>query len=162
MSESSQHPKRPWRSVTAGIVLAVLVGVAVGIGAFTFGYAKGGSYMTDDPRACANCHVMEQQYSGWLKSSHRSVAVCNDCHTPHDFFGKYLTKALNGWHHSSAFTTGNFPDPIRITGRNREIAEASCRSCHADIIRQMNAGHPEAADLSCASCHGAVGHPNSR
>ena len=50
---------------------------------YTFAYARGWAYMTDDPRACANCHVMNEQYDGWIKSSHRSVAVCNDCHVPH-------------------------------------------------------------------------------
>jgi cytochrome c nitrite reductase small subunit len=72
---------------------AALVGVAFGVGGYTFLYARGWSYLTNDPRACANCHVMEEQYAGWLKSSHRSVAVCNDCHTPPDLVGKYLTKA---------------------------------------------------------------------
>src|SRR5688572_31846264 len=40
------------------------------------------SYMTDNPAACANCHVMREQFEEWLKSSHGKVAVCNDCHTP--------------------------------------------------------------------------------
>ena len=35
-------------------------------GAFTFVYAKGLSYLTPDPRACLNCHVMYSQYDGWL------------------------------------------------------------------------------------------------
>lgn len=71
-----------------GIVLGITIGLAVGIGLYTFTYAKGWAYMTDNPAACANCHVMSGQYDGWVKSSHRSVAVCNDCHTPANFFGK--------------------------------------------------------------------------
>ena len=64
--------------------IAVLVlGAAFGLGAYTFAYARGWAYLTDDPRACTNCHVMNEQYDGWIKSSHRSVAVCNDCHVPH-------------------------------------------------------------------------------
>ena len=66
------------------VMVAVVLGAALGLGAYTFAYARGWSYMTDDPRACANCHVMNEQYDGWTKSSHRSVAVCNDCHVPHD------------------------------------------------------------------------------
>ena len=54
-----------------------------GSASYTFAYARGWAYMTDDPQACANCHVMNEQYDGWIKSSHRSVAVCNDCHVPH-------------------------------------------------------------------------------
>ena len=60
-------------------VSAAAIGIAVAIGGYTFIYAHGGSYLTNNPQACANCHVMEEQYRGWLKGSHRSVAVCNDC-----------------------------------------------------------------------------------
>ena len=89
--------------------IAVLVlGAALGLGAYTFAYARGWAYMTDDPRACANCHVMNEQYDGWIKSSHRSVAVCNDCHVPHRFVAKYATKASNGFWHSFHFTTGTY------------------------------------------------------
>ena len=42
---------------------------------------------------------MEEQFTGWLRSSHRNVAVCNDCHTPKGFFAKYLNKSANGDHH---------------------------------------------------------------
>ena len=61
---------------------------------------------------------MREQFDGWQRSSHRSVAVCNDCHAPHDFIGKYMTKGTNGFWHSFYFTTGRFPDPIQITPRN--------------------------------------------
>ena len=70
----------------------LLCGLAAGVGLYTFAYARGASYMTDDPRACANCHVMEEQYSAWSRSSHRSVAVCNDCHTPPGFLPKYVAR----------------------------------------------------------------------
>ncbi|HQR35977.1 MAG TPA: NapC/NirT family cytochrome c, partial [Blastocatellia bacterium] len=82
------------------IVLAALVGMSVGVGVYTFVYAKGYSYLTNNPASCANCHIMNEQYDGWLKSSHRSVATCNDCHTPPSLIGKYATKASNGFWHS--------------------------------------------------------------
>ena len=41
-----------------GWFFAVMVGAFVGLGLFTFWYARGASYLTDDPRACINCHVM--------------------------------------------------------------------------------------------------------
>ncbi|HYP29673.1 MAG TPA: NapC/NirT family cytochrome c [Blastocatellia bacterium] len=66
----------------ARIVFGVAVGLAAGVGGYTFIYAKGYSYLTNDPAACANCHIMQDHYDGWIKSSHRSVAACNDCHTP--------------------------------------------------------------------------------
>ena len=83
-----------------GILLGVMIGVAVGIGVYTFAYARGWAYLTDNPAACANCHVMREQFDGWLKSSHRAVATCNHCHTPANFIGKYATKASNGFWHS--------------------------------------------------------------
>src|SRR5687767_10264014 len=123
------------------LVLAVAVGAAVGVGGYTFIYAKGGSYMTNDPRACANCHVMREHYDAWVKSSHRSVATCNDCHTPPGLVPKYSTKASNGFWHSYAFTTGDFPEPLRIKPHNRQIAESACRNCHADITIAMGSAH---------------------
>ncbi len=140
-------------------VLGGLFGLTAGIGGFTFIYADGASYLGRDPAACANCHVMRPQYDGWLKSSHRAVATCNDCHTPHDPLGKYATKALNGFNHSTAFTTGRFHEPIRIHARNRAIAEAACRHCHGDIVQAMDGnGHHGGDALSCVRCHGSVGH----
>ena len=94
---------------------AGLVGLLIGIGSYTFVYAKGYSYLTNDPRACANCHIMQDHFDAWTRSSHRSVAVCNDCHTPPGLVPKYMTKARNGFWHSFYFTTGRYPDPLRIT-----------------------------------------------
>ncbi|HET9764987.1 MAG TPA: cytochrome c nitrite reductase small subunit, partial [Casimicrobiaceae bacterium] len=42
----------------ATVFLAVLVGVLAGLGGYTFLYAEGFSYMSSDPRACVNCHIM--------------------------------------------------------------------------------------------------------
>jgi cytochrome c nitrite reductase small subunit len=145
----------------AGITLfvsAVLVGACLGVGFYTFIYAKGASYLTNDPQACANCHVMQGQYDAWLKSSHRSVATCNDCHTPHNFIGKYMTKALNGFHHSLAMTSGHFHEPIQIGQRNKEITEAACRHCHADVVDAIDGPHGSAEKMSCIRCHSNVGH----
>lgn len=150
-------------STLQGVMLGVAFGAAIGIGGFTFIYAKGYSYLTNDPGACANCHVMQEQYGGWVKSSHRAVAACNDCHTPHNFFGKYYTKASNGFWHSYYFTTNTFHEPIQIGERNRRVTEQACRSCHQEITSAIDAhaGGGEAGDeaaLSCVRCHRNVGH----
>nr|WP_257455175.1 cytochrome c nitrite reductase small subunit [Archangium lipolyticum] len=143
---------------------SVVIGVAAGIGGFTFAYAKGGSYMTDNPAACANCHIMQDQYAGWSKSSHHAVAVCNDCHTPPSFVGKYVAKARNGWHHSVAFTSGDFHEPIQITPHNRDITEQRCRSCHQPIVQAIDAhaastrAEGDDGSISCIRCHNDVGH----
>lgn len=135
------------------IVAAATVGAAIGLGAFTFVYARGSSYLGNDPAACANCHVMREHYAAWQKSSHHTVAVCNDCHAPPSGLRKYWVKAVNGFNHSYAFTTGDFVEPLQITSRNREVTEAQCRRCHADVVSAMGTG-----DVSCVRCHDAVGH----
>ncbi|HEX7071713.1 MAG TPA: cytochrome c nitrite reductase small subunit [Rhodothermales bacterium] len=153
------------------LVLSVLLGIAIGVGVFTIGYARGYSYLTNDPAACANCHIMDEHFASWTKSSHRAVAVCNDCHTPHDIVGKYVTKASNGFWHSFAFTTGNFPDPLRIKPGNLKVTEEACRDCHADVTAAITMGphlmgvradpdarHFESTDLQCTRCHSTVGH----
>jgi cytochrome c nitrite reductase small subunit len=142
-----------------GIVLGAAIGLAAGVGGYTFIYAKGSSYLTNDPAACANCHIMQEYYDGWLKSSHRSVAVCNDCHTPEGFVGKYAAKGSNGFWHSFAFTTDRFPEPLRIKPHNREIAEQACRKCHQEITENIEGPHEDAPELSCVRCHSSVGHP---
>jgi cytochrome c nitrite reductase small subunit len=155
------------RLLGAGVlVLAGLLGVVLGVGGYTFVYARGSSYLTDDPAACANCHVMQEQYAGWRKGSHHAVAGCNDCHTPAGFIAKYLTKAKNGYHHSAAFTRGGFHEPIRITETNRAITEGACRNCHGDVTAAMDGpvGHgggprgQERQERSCIRCHVSVGH----
>lgn len=146
-----------WETVGA-IALGAAIGLAVGVGGYTFVYARGGSYLTDNPAACANCHVMREQYDGWIKSSHRAVAVCNDCHTPAGLVPKYATKASNGFWHSFAFTTGRYPDPLRIKAHNRVIAEEACRKCHRAIVDAIDPPHRPGAGAACLACHHAVGH----
>jgi cytochrome c nitrite reductase small subunit len=145
---------------------SLLVGAAFGLGSYTFVYARGASYLSNDPAACANCHIMDEHFDAWNRSSHRAVAVCNDCHTPPGLVGKYMNKAENGFWHSFGFTTGRFPDPLRITPRNAAVTEQACRSCHVDMVavvegtsHALSADAPARGDeLSCIRCHSTVGH----
>jgi cytochrome c nitrite reductase small subunit len=142
------------------LIVAITIGLAAGIGSYTFLYARGYSYLTNDPQACANCHIMRGHYDAWTRGSHRAVAGCNDCHTPPALIPKYVTKAQNGFWHSFYFTTGRFPDPIQITPRNHNITEMACRKCHADITASIDPLHsvsPEGG-LQCTKCHNDVGH----
>jgi cytochrome c nitrite reductase small subunit len=150
----------PSTRVTAllAVVIAVALGLMAGIGSYTFVYAKGASYLSNDPRACVNCHIMQDHLNGWIKSSHRSVATCNDCHTPSGLIPKYLTKAEHGFFHSLAFTTGEFHEPIQIKGRSLRVTENACRKCHQDIVHDMEAVQTYDTPLSCVRCHASVGH----
>jgi cytochrome c nitrite reductase small subunit len=137
--------------------LALLFGGIVGLSLFTASYAEGTSYLSDDPAACKNCHVMTDVYDAWVRGPHHAVATCNDCHIPHSFPAKYIVKAQNGWNHSLAFTLENFPEPIRITPSNKQVALANCLECHGDFVSLVNhEGQEELED--CTRCHASIGH----
>ena len=135
-------------------LLAAAAGLAIGVGGYAFWYAKGSSYLGNDPATCANCHVMGPYYSGWQTAPHHGVATCNDCHTPAGPISKYVVKATNGWHHSLAFTLGNFPDAIRARPESVAVVEANCKRCHSDLVDTMVHG----GEMSCTRCHASVGH----
>ena len=172
-----------WRG--AAVPAALATGTALGLGIFTFVYAKGASYLSTNPAVCANCHIMSEHFAAWQRSSHRAAAGCADCHMPHDLVGKYLAKASNGFWHSLAFTTGAFPDPLQIKPHNRAITESACRTCHGDIVAAIDPlGDDDALEIrtgvagtpvtnrpqihdgivatedreSCVRCHTYVGH----
>ena len=145
--------------VYLGLAIAGAVGLFAGVGGYTFYYAEGLSYFSNDPKACVNCHIMREQYDGWLKSPHHAVATCNDCHTPHDFLGKYITKAENGYWHSKGFTLQDFHEPIMIRASNSTVLQRNCVSCHQQLVSEMNThvGNQRKM-LDCVSCHRDVGH----
>ena len=141
-----------------GVTVAVILGLALGVGSYTFSYARGASYLRDDPAACANCHIMRSHFDAWVKSTHKAVATCNDCHAPHDgTLAKLWVKGINGFNHSVAFTTGRFSEPLRITDFNRGVTESACRACHGNVVEAIETHQAES--LACIRCHGDVGHP---
>jgi cytochrome c nitrite reductase small subunit len=158
---STLHQKTGFGFVAAPLWLwllfAGLVGGIIGLGGYTFSYAEGLSYFSDNPETCINCHVMRDVYDGWNHGSHKAVATCNDCHAPHDFVGKYWVKAVNGWNHSVAFTTNDFHEPIRINEMNRKVALDNCLYCHGDLVVAIS---HEGSDspTDCLACHAGVGH----
>ncbi len=163
--KSGSEPKMPVHSPKhspaalhrALILAALLLGVPSGLGIYTFIYAGGTAYFSDDPKACVNCHVMREPFAGWSHSSHKAVASCNDCHTSKGFPNNWYSKGVNGWNHSVAFTTGNFPDPIRIRDFNARIVRQNCVGCHQILVSEIHSADPR-QQLSCIACHGNVGH----
>ena len=138
------------------LTLAIALGLLLGVGGFTFQYAEGLSYLSTDPAACANCHIMRPQYDSWQKSSHHSAAVCVDCHLPDDFIGKYFAKAENGYHHSKGFTFQDFHEPIMMKPRSAAILQANCIRCHEDLTHDLQAAATGA--VQCVHCHRSAGH----
>jgi cytochrome c nitrite reductase small subunit len=124
----------------------------------TFDVAEGLSYFSSDPRACANCHIMRDEYASWQHASHHGNAVCVQCHLPHSTIPKLWSKALNGWNHSKAFTLQNFPEPIQITPRSAKILQDNCLRCHADLVSELVHSTNGPGAPTCVHCHRAVGH----
>lgn len=154
------HLRAPLRgSRVWPVALAIAVGVAAGVGGYTFRYAEGLSYFKTDPKACANCHIMQREYDAWQAASHHQVAVCIDCHLPSTFFAKYLAKAENGWRHGERFTAGTFVEPIVVQEQGRAILQDNCLRCHGALVHQIvDTGSAPAQQLPCIHCHAGVGH----
>ena len=137
---------------------ACLIAIPAGVGAFTFVYAKGFSYLSSDPRACVNCHIMNPQYDAWLKSGHRHVATCVECHLPHAGLAKWVAKADHGFRHSAAFTLQNFKEPIEITRRDSRLVQANCVRCHDELVHAIVGAETSREEVDCLHCHARVGH----
>lgn len=135
------------------IILMLILGIMIGLFAYTFYYGKGFSYLTDNPTACINCHVMLDVWRRWEHSSHREIANCNGCHTPKKFPDKLFVKAINGYRHSISFITETYPQVIYITDFNKKIVEGNCISCHKKFISCINT-----KNISCILCHSNIGH----
>lgn len=152
------------------LILAILIGILLGVGGFTFRYAEGLSYMSNDPKVCQNCHIMNDQFESWRRGPHHAVATCNDCHVPPHFPDKYIAKASNGYHHSLGFTMqpsrpdepgteAFFHEPIQIKQKNSQILQDNCLRCHGDFVEHIVPGSttdPNA--VRCVHCHRGVGH----
>jgi cytochrome c nitrite reductase small subunit len=100
---------------------------------------------------------MNQEYDGWLKSGHRHVAVCVECHLPDRGLAKWVAKTDHGFRHSTAFTLQGFKEPIEITPPDREIVRANCLRCHATFVHAVLAS-PARQELDCLHCHAGAGH----
>lgn len=141
------------------VAICVLAGTTLGVGTFTFHYARGFAYFSTDPKACVNCHIMNPQFASWQMASHHTAAACVDCHLPPKGLAKWIAKADNGYRHSKGFTFLDFHEPIRITEGNSRILQDNCLRCHGDLVLDMVTGSTSDPDaLSCVHCHRDVGH----
>jgi len=147
----------------AGLVLAVMIGIFLGVSGFTFVEARGWSYLSNDPNTCVNCHIMRDQHDSWQKSSHHAHAACNDCHVPQDFLGKYWTKAEHGFRHSWGFTFQDFHEPIQIKDSSLAAVQGNCLRCHAELVSEISHHSGLERDkTNCIRCHQSVGHGANR
>jgi cytochrome c nitrite reductase small subunit len=121
--------------------------------------SEAASYLSDDPKACINCHIMAPEYATWQHSSHARVTNCNDCHVPHtSLAAKYYFKAKDGMRHSTLFTLRLEPQVIQTTEASRQVIEGNCRRCHSDLIEGVTDAVHSGSDRACMDCHREVPH----
>lgn len=134
-------------------------GALLGMGLYVATISRAASYLSDDPEACINCHIMTPMYATWKHSSHANVATCNDCHVPHDStFRKYFFKAKDGGRHSLLFTLRKERQVITAIEESKEVIQENCLRCHGDLLSEVGAPIGHASDRSCVECHREVPH----
>jgi len=146
--------------------------VAVGFLIYMIIVSKALSYLSKDPKACINCHVMNTQYATWQHSSHAREATCVECHLPTDnIVNKYLSKARDGWNHSIAFTLRTYDPAIKISEDGARRVQENCISCHKSIVSEISSNADKYHNFSdpnvengrkCWSCHKDVPHGKVR
>ncbi len=124
--------------------------------------------------ACGGCHIMQPMITDMVDPASDSLAArhyrgpaasgheCYSCHSGYGFSGALAAK-LEGYRHLVRYTTGLYPEPVRIRGH---FDSASCRGCHEGtrVFEAVNSHHivRDAAmepATSCLNCHG-LAHPS--
>jgi len=153
-------PPHKWRPAAI-----IAVAAFIGLGLYVLRLSNAASYLSDDPQACVNCHLMTPQYVSWKHSSHGEVAHCNDCHVPHNnFVNKYFFKAKDGLYHASIFTIRAEPQVIRAKEASIEVIQNNCIRCHTDQVTDAKTAsfvenhHEKRTDRLCWECHREVPH----
>jgi len=143
----------------------VLAGVFFGLAAYAFYISKAPSYLSDSPRTCINCHVMNPQFANWAHSAHYRVAHCNDCHVPHDnLVNKYYFKAKDGLRHATIFTLRAEPQTIYIKEEGKEAVHSNCIRCHEKLLSSsyVHSVVPDyrntKTERRCIECHRETPH----
>lgn len=154
-------PPPNWR-----VPVIISLGVLFGLGFLILHIANATSYLSDNPRACINCHVMTTEYASWQRSSHARVATCNDCHVPQDnFIRTYAFKASDGLRHATMFTFRLEPQVIQIKQAGANVVQENCVRCHEHQVHQSYLSRPinleereEGIGKFCWDCHRETPH----
>ncbi len=150
-------PPHQWR-----IPVSVALGTFAGLGLYTLYVSNAFSYISDEPSVCMNCHIMAPQYATWQRSSHHTVATCNDCHVPQDnIIKKYAFKGMDGMRHSFIFTFRLEPQVIRIKNMGKKAVLSNCIRCHENFIfkTKMREFLYSSGDVRlCWDCHKETPH----
>jgi len=157
-------PPDHWR-----VPVIVVLGIFIGLAAFSIYISKAPSYISNDPKVCVNCHIMSPEYSTWSHSSHRMYTTCNDCHVPHNnVFNKYYFKAKDGLRHATLFTLRAEPQVIRIKEAGANAVQTNCIRCHEKLITDVKVNQITdsfqmfRAERKCWECHRLTPHDRVR
>ncbi|MCL1832925.1 MAG: cytochrome c nitrite reductase small subunit [Leptospirales bacterium] len=146
--------------------LIIIGGIITGLGAYIVYASKAHSYLSNDPSACINCHVMIPYYQSWSRSSHTVWTNCNDCHVPHsNIFSKYTFKAIDGLYHSAVFTVNGESQSIRSRKGSSNVIMENCIRCHTHLntafVKTGMITYSQAIKgkgKACWDCHTKVPH----
>jgi cytochrome c nitrite reductase small subunit len=143
----------------------ILIGIITGLGIYIFYISNATAYLSNDPRACVNCHVMNVHYASWQRGSHGRVATCNDCHVPQDnIIRTYWFKANDGLRHATYFTMRWEPQVIQIKQAGKEAVQENCIRCHSNAIHPValraisNKNVADQTERYCWECHRDTPH----
>lgn len=152
-------PKR-WK-----LINSIIFGAIIGLSAYIFIQSNALSYLSDDPKTCINCHVMNSYYSSWAHSSHRRFTNCNECHVPHNnIVSKFLFKAQDGLRHATVFTLRTEPQVIYILEAGQKVVQENCIRCHyqnisnTSLVNATNAHIGNDKEQVCWRCHRELPH----
>lgn len=147
------------------VPLFLLGGIAVGLGGYTAYMSRAWSYLSDDPAACVNCHIMAPYYQSWNHSSHALWATCNDCHVPEGLIAGYSFKAVDGLYHAAMFTLRAEPQVIRPREASDKVILRNCIRCHTQLNTEfVKTGMVQYTEVkngrekACWNCHRDVPH----
>lgn len=143
----------------------LLIAFFTGIFIYALYVSNAVSYLSDEPETCVNCHVMRSEFATWQHSSHREVAVCNDCHVPHNnVFNKYFFKAKDGLRHATMFTFRLEPQVIKMHEAGQAVVQKNCQNCHQRVNEDVGLLSITLEDKMhgdgklCWDCHREVPH----
>jgi cytochrome c nitrite reductase small subunit len=137
------------------IAIYISAGICIGIAVLLARIANATSYLSDAPKMCMNCHVMTDAYASWQRGSHGRVAICTDCHVPHNHIAaKYAFKAVDGLKHSYVFTLRKEPQVLKLSTRAVPVVQANCLRCHSDQLVMVRLA--TSSERKCWDCHNNI------
>lgn len=149
--------------------MIIALGVLVGGGGLFLYLLRAHTYLTDDPAACVNCHIMGPYYATWFHSSHGRDATCNDCHVPQEnFVKKWAFKGKDGTRHIAVFVTRGEKQVLRANDQSAQVIMNNCIRCHTQLNTEfVSAGRVDfmmskvGEGKACWDCHRNSGHSQS-